>query len=57
MDWNKVGNGYEMTTAAGVFVLAKTGKTWTLSIADYSFDLGKKATFDHAETLIAELLR
>ena len=51
--WTKTASGYELTSHGAM--LTKVGARWTLALADgRTFDLGRKASFDHAERAIAQ---
>ncbi len=52
--WNKDGAGYSMTTDSGIVVnLVKVGSRWQIVVDGVGFDLGRRASFDKAEALIA----
>lgn len=50
--WTKTSTGYEALD--GRAIVARTGKTWTLTLDNVAYDLGHKASFDHAEAIIAK---
>lgn len=53
--WKKTAAGYELETKIGTAVMAKAGKTWKLTVGDSVIDLGRRASFDHAEGALLEL--
>ena len=55
MSWTKTTTGYELETPNGTATVEKTGKAWTVTYRGETRDLGRKASFDHAEGAIVEI--
>jgi len=55
MSWKKTGAGYSIETSKGTATVEKTGKTWTLRLGSESWDLGRRASFDHAEGTLRQV--
>lgn len=53
--WEKTPSGYRMMTEAGEATLTKSGRTWVLEIAGQRVDLGRRASFDHADRVLSTM--
>lgn len=53
--WKKTADGYEIRTKLGQATLSKKGKKWILSVGGESVELGRRASFDHAEGILVKL--
>lgn len=54
MSWEKTPHGYDALTTKGRALLSKSGKRWVLTLGDRTADLGRRASFDGAESKLSE---